>query len=79
MEPKFKPGFLTIFLFFVFIMLLLGWLGGKAVDENILPVAQLSTFLYFLFFIAIIPAYNYFEWWSLKNAAIEKIRSTNTI
>lgn len=60
-EPKFKPGFLMLFLVLVFDVLLLGWLGGKPVDENILPVAQLGTFIYFAYFMVIVPFYSYFE------------------
>jgi quinol-cytochrome oxidoreductase complex cytochrome b subunit len=61
MEPKFKPGFVFIFVLFVIVMLLLGWLGGKPVSDNILPVAQLCTGLYFLYFIVVIPLYSFAE------------------
>jgi len=69
MEPKFKPGFMLIFLLFVIDMLLLGWLGGKPVSENILPVAQLCTVLYFLYFIVIIPFYSFVEFTIARHAA----------
>lgn len=71
MEPKFKPGFLFLFVIFVANMLLLGWLGGKVVDDNILPIVQLSTLFYFLFFIVVVPLYNFFEWRVLQIVAEE--------
>jgi ubiquinol-cytochrome c reductase cytochrome b/c1 subunit len=60
-DPKFKPGFTVLFILFVIDMLLLGWLGGKPVSENILPVAQFCTVVYFCYFIIAIPLYSWFE------------------
>jgi ubiquinol-cytochrome c reductase cytochrome b subunit len=70
-EPKFKPGFVAIFILFLVNMLLLGWLGGKPVSETITPAMQLCTVLYFSYFIVIMPLYAYFEWWAAQriNAA----------
>jgi hypothetical protein len=69
MEPKFKPGFMLIFLAFIIIMFLLGWLGGKPVSDNILPVAQLCTALYFFYFIVIIPLYSLIEFIIARSTA----------
>jgi len=62
MEPKYKPGFFIVFSLFITNMLLLGWLGGKPVNDNILPAAQFCTAVYFAYFIFVIPLYGAFEY-----------------
>jgi len=57
-EPKHRPWYTAAFMIFVFDMLMLGWLGGKAVTENTLFLSQLCTALYMFYFIVFLPAYS---------------------
>jgi ubiquinol-cytochrome c reductase cytochrome b subunit len=57
-EPKYRPGYTLMFALFVFDMLMLGWLGGKAVSENTLILSQVCTALYLLYFLVILPLYS---------------------
>lgn len=57
-EPKHRPGYTVAFMVFVFDMLMLGWLGGKAVTENTLLLSQLCTAGYMFYFIVFLPFYS---------------------
>lgn len=59
-EPNYRPGYNLLFMLFVLDMLLLGWLGGKAVTENTLGLSQFCTAFYLAYFIIILPAYSQF-------------------
>jgi len=59
-EPKHRPWYTFVFMFFVFDMLILGWLGGQAVSENTLIVSQVCTALYMFYFLGFLPLYSQF-------------------
>lgn len=59
-EPNYRPGYNLLFMLFILDMLLLGWLGGKAVTENTLGLSQFCTAFYLAYFIIILPAYSQF-------------------
>ena len=42
----------------VFDMLMLGWLGGKAVTETVLLLSQVCTAFYMFYFLAFLPLYS---------------------
>jgi ubiquinol-cytochrome c reductase cytochrome b subunit len=57
-EPRYRPGYTAAFIVFVFDMLMLGWLGGKAVTETILFLSQICTAVYLLYFLCFLPFYS---------------------
>ena len=56
-SPKHNPWYEGLFLLFVTDMLLLGWLGGKAVTDIILLLSQICTFFYLAYFLMLVPFY----------------------
>jgi ubiquinol-cytochrome c reductase cytochrome b subunit len=58
----FRPVFQIIFWVFVGSWLLLGWSGGNPISTPYYEICQISTILYFLFFLVLNPLNNYFEW-----------------
>jgi quinol-cytochrome oxidoreductase complex cytochrome b subunit len=57
----FRP--LANFFFWVFFVdaLILGWVGGKPVEEPYVQIAQLATIFYFSYFLFILPVLAWFE------------------
>ena len=49
----FKPFMLYCFIFFILIMLTLGWLGQEVVDYPFLQFSTIISFLYFVYFIVL--------------------------
>ena len=58
----FRPLYQIFFWFFFFNSLLLGWIGGKAIEEPYYLLGQLFTIFYFLYFIIILPMISYIEY-----------------
>jgi ubiquinol-cytochrome c reductase cytochrome b subunit len=54
-SPKFDNIFQLFFWFFIGNSLLLGWLGSQVVEQPFILIGQISTTLYFLYFIFLIP------------------------
>jgi len=59
-EPKYRPGYTSIFTLFISNTLILGWLGGKTINENTLYLTQSCTAFYLIYFIIILPVYSQF-------------------
>lgn len=59
-EPKYRPGYNFLFMIFITVMLLLGWLGGKAATELTMLLSQVCTAYYLMYFIVILPLYSQF-------------------
>lgn len=51
----FRPAFVYLYFFFIFNCVILGWCGGKPVDFPFYEMCQVSTFVYFLFFLFLYP------------------------
>lgn len=60
-DPKFRLFFRIIFIILVIDMLMLGWLGGLAVSDVNQIWMQYGTFLYFFFWIFLVPFFNYID------------------
>jgi ubiquinol-cytochrome c reductase cytochrome b subunit len=73
-EPNYKPGYIFSFMLFIFVMLLLGWLGGKAVTETTMFLSQLCTGFYMLYFILLLPLYSQFT--KLNNLYLVKLENS---
>jgi len=58
---NFRPFSRIFFYFFVFVCILLTFIGGRSVEYPFVLVGQIATFLYFLYFIYIIPVLEYTE------------------
>jgi len=56
-DPSYKPGFEQFFLMFLTNMLVLGWLGGLAVNEINQIFMQISTLYYFSYFLLAIAVF----------------------
>lgn len=62
----YRPLYKKFFWFFFFNCLLLGWIGGKPIEDPFYLLGQLFTFYYFLYFIFILPFINILETESYK-------------
>lgn len=56
-SPKFDYIFQIFYWFFIAISLLLGWLGAQAVEQPFVIAGQIGTFLYFSYFLNLLPEY----------------------
>jgi quinol-cytochrome oxidoreductase complex cytochrome b subunit len=54
-SPKFDNIFQVFFWFFIANVLLLGWLGSQVVEQPFILIGQISTGLYFLYFLVCLP------------------------
>lgn len=61
-DPKYKPGFTSLFILFVINMFTLGWLGSLAVSDVNQVWMQICTGVYFSYFLIIIPLFTFKEW-----------------
>jgi quinol-cytochrome oxidoreductase complex cytochrome b subunit len=52
-DPQFKPFFEVLYMYFVFTMLMLGWLGGQAVTDLVIQLGQFFTVCYFGYVVVI--------------------------
>jgi len=59
-EPKHRPWYTFIFIIFVFDILILGWLGGKAVTDTVFILSQVCTTFYIFYFLGFLPLYSQF-------------------
>ena len=62
----FRPLHRKLFWFFVANCLILGWIGGLPVEDPYVTIGRLSTFLYFFYFIGILPLLGKLETLFLK-------------
>jgi ubiquinol-cytochrome c reductase cytochrome b subunit len=63
----FRPLFSFFFWFFIFDVILLGWVGAKPAEDPFIFVGQLGTFYYFFFFMVILPILNKLDYFLLLN------------
>jgi len=73
---NFRPYSRIAFYFFVFVCFLLTFIGGRSIEFPFVFVGQMSTFLYFSFFIFVLPGLEYVEsfMWSFHDADLEKVK-----
>ena len=60
-NSNFRPFYAWAFWFFLVNFALLGWLGGKDVDEPYVTLGIISSLYYFAFFFVIVPGLGYVE------------------
>ena len=60
-SSSFRPIAKKLFWFFVADVVLLGWIGGKPVEEPFILVGQLATIFYFSYFVILTPLVGYIE------------------
>jgi quinol-cytochrome oxidoreductase complex cytochrome b subunit len=60
-SAAFRPLYRRVFWFFSVICLLLGWIGGNAVEYPYYEIGQLATFFYFFYFYFFLPYFNFLE------------------
>jgi len=60
---RLRIGFRIFFWFFVMNFVLLGWIGGKPIEEPFVLMGRICTLTYFGYFIILIPL---LEWWESK-------------
>lgn len=60
-SSSFRPIAKKVFWFFVADVLLLGWLGGKPVEEPYILIGQIATIFYFSYFVILTPLIGYIE------------------
>ena len=56
-----RPLYQKLFWLFFFNSILLGWIGGKAIEEPFYTLGQLFTIFYFMYFLIILPLLAFFE------------------
>jgi len=67
---NFRPYSRVAFYFFVFVCIFLTFIGGRSIEYPFVFLGQISTFLYFSFFIYVLPFLEYLEafiWASRKS------------
>lgn len=60
-SSAFRPIYKKLYWLFVGDILILGWVGGKAVEDPYIIVGQLASLFYFTYFLIIIPFVGYLE------------------
>lgn len=58
---RFRPLHKSVYWFFVFNCVLLGWIGGKSIETPFYEIGQVATLFYFVYFIILIPILNKIE------------------
>jgi ubiquinol-cytochrome c reductase cytochrome b subunit len=66
-NPEFRPLSRFGFWFFMFDVVLLGWLGGQPVEEPYIQYGMVATFFYFIYFLVILPTI-----YQLENVLLEQ-------
>jgi len=54
-STKFRPLFGIVYWVFVVNFLILGWIGQKPVESPFIEIGMVSTFLYFLILVVLVP------------------------
>lgn len=57
----FRPIYRKVFWLFVGSVIILGWVGGKAVEEPYVIIGQIATIFYFGYFLVLIPVIGFVE------------------
>ena len=60
-SSSFRPIAKKLFWFFVADVIILGWIGGKPVEEPYILTGQLATIFYFSYFVILTPLVGYIE------------------
>ena len=50
-----KPALRFIYYYFLFVCIILGWIGSKDIIEPFYEIGQISTIFYFSYFLLILP------------------------
>lgn len=61
LNPEFRPVSRFFYWLFICDVLLLGWLGGKPVEDPYIGLGMVATVFYFLYLLVIIPTVHFFE------------------
>jgi len=56
----FRSGFEVFFFVFIGVCILLGWSGGKPIENPYYAICKLTTLYYFLFFLIFLPLSDFF-------------------
>jgi len=56
-----RPLYQKLFWLFFFNSILLGWIGGKAIEEPFYTLGQIFTIFYFVYFLILLPLLAFFE------------------
>ena len=73
---SFRPAMKLAFWFFVVDFFILMWIGSQHPNEPYVTIGQVSTALYFAWFLIIVPAIGIFEN-TLMDVALQSKTSTN--
>jgi ubiquinol-cytochrome c reductase cytochrome b subunit len=65
-SPRFRPIFRVVFWVFLANFLILGWIGQKPVESPYIEIGQITSVLYFLYFLVIIPVLGKVESFLIK-------------
>jgi ubiquinol-cytochrome c reductase cytochrome b subunit len=61
-----RPISRKFFWFFVFIVLILGWIGQNIVESPYIEIGQIATVLYFLYLLVLVPGLAWLEVYLIK-------------
>lgn len=70
-SSDFRPVYKLGFWFFIFVFLLLGWLGACPVETPYVLLSQILTGFYFSFFLIFMPVVGYFETFLLDRGLLQ--------
>lgn len=60
-SSAFRPIHKKVFWFFVIDAVILGWIGGKPIEDPYLTIGQIATVLYFAYFLVFVPVIGWIE------------------
>lgn len=78
-STAFRPIYKKFFWLFIINCLILGWIGGKPIEDPYLLIGRLATLFYFVFFIFIVPFIGNLEHLLFRYKNIEKLLLTSNI